>query len=481
MNKRFLLLSLVFMLVFMLVTPAHADAAPPEPPPGSNIDPDSELTQVRMVAETVTLTVSEDPVADNKTIAKTEAVFTMRNLGATEEKLNVRFPLSFLDGNSNGYGQFPEIQSIEVKVNGETVPTQREMQPYTIGEPNLGGPKPNRHEREEIPWAVFEVVFPPNQDVTIEVVYDVQGFGIYPYQAFKYVIETGVGWNGTIGSADVILRLPYETNKKNVWVEDVGTGYLAAWHPPAGGVFSGNEVRWKFENLEPTFENNMVFVVVTPSVWESILIEMENTSKNPNDGEAWCRLADLYQDVVDMSHYQLRSDASGIEIFESGVTAYEKCLSLLPDDPSHYYQYANLLWLDYFNQYLLGQPDTRNELGTMLQSLQTALELDPNFDEAKRLLADINFWIPEAVQQNEDGSFTLLGLTATPIPPTPWGGDATPTALPTPTVEFIATPTKIASPAPSEPTKTSNPLCGSAAMILLVFGLVTGFKRKTTK
>src|SRR5690606_26879186 len=93
-------------------------------------------------------------------------------------------------------------------------------------------------ERDEIPWAVFDVTFPPNQDVMIEVTYDVEGFGYYPYEVFKYVLETGAGWNGTIGSADVILRLPYEASDKNVWVEGV-EGYGPATQ---GGVFSGNEV-----------------------------------------------------------------------------------------------------------------------------------------------------------------------------------------------------------------------------------------------
>jgi hypothetical protein len=59
-----------------------------------------------MVAETVTLTVSKHPSNPQKAIAKTEAVFTMRNLGTTEETMAVRFPLSFFNGNSDGYGEF---------------------------------------------------------------------------------------------------------------------------------------------------------------------------------------------------------------------------------------------------------------------------------------------------------------------------------------------------------------------------------------
>ncbi len=472
MKKRLLALLLVFVFASIFITPVYADVAPPETPPGSNIDPDSESTQVRMVAETVTLTVFEDPAYKEGAIAKTEAVFTMRNLGDVEEKMNVRFPLSFFNGNSDGWGNFPEIESIEVKINGNTVSTRKEMQLRYSSEHSY-----SYNEREEIPWAVFEAIFPPNEDVIIEVVYNVNGFGYYPNEVFKYVLETGAGWNGTIGSAEIILRLPYEANKKNVWVEGV-TGY---GEPTSGGVFSGNEVRWKFEDLEPTYENNLQFIVVTPSLWKSILAETENTTKNPNDGEAWGRLGKAYKEIIRADKGWLREDASGVEMFELSRTAYEKSLSLLPNDPLWHYGYADLLWSHYyFGVYLASKPDTQNELPAILQSLQKALELKPDLQEAKDLLDSVRYSIPNAVQQNEDGSYTFLGLTATPPPPTPWGGDATPTALPTSTVQPVATPTKIASPTPSEPTKT-NPLCGSAAMILLAFGLVTGFKRKITK
>ena len=54
------------------------------------------------------------------------------------------------------------------------------------------------------------------QDVTIEVAYTVNGYGYYPYDVFKYILETGAGWNGTIGIADVIVRFPFEVSEKNV-------------------------------------------------------------------------------------------------------------------------------------------------------------------------------------------------------------------------------------------------------------------------
>lgn len=463
MKKVLHTLIVLLLLLAVLAQPAYADVAPPETVPGSNLNPGVESTQVRMVAEMVTLTVSQDPADENGAVAETRAVFTMRNLGTVEEKMNVRFPLSFFNGNSDGFGDFPEIDSVAVKVNGKSVSTRREIQPFLNSTSSY-------QERDEIPWSVFEVTFPPDQDVIIEVVYDVEGFGYYPYEVFKYVLETGAGWNGTIGSAEVILRLPYEANEQNVWIEGVD-GYGDA---TPGGVFSGKEVRWKFEDLEPTFENNLQFVLLTPSVWKKILAETENVKKNPNDGEAWGRLGKAYKDIITMSKGYLRTDPAGREMFELSRSAYEKCLALLPNDSLWHYGYAELLWAHYYwDLYLSSKPDDEGVLPAMLAHLRTALAIDPNNQLAKDLLLEIHYAMPGAVDLDGD-SYIYLGLTATPVPPTPWVVEATPTivpaeATPTPTATFT---TGVIPPNTPAPDTATNPLCGGAFLLPALFGMV---------
>ena len=461
MKKVLHTLIVLLLLLAVLAQPAYADVAPPETVPGSNLNPGVESTQVRMVAEMVTLTVSQDPADENGAVAETRAVFTMRNLGTVEEKMNVRFPLSFFNGNSDGFGDFPEIDSVAVKVNGKSVSTRREIQPFLNSTSSY-------QERDEIPWSVFEVTFPPDQDVIIEVVYDVEGFGYYPYEVFKYVLETGAGWNGTIGSAEVILRLPYEANEQNVWIEGVD-GYGDA---TPGGVFSGKEIRWKFEDLEPTFENNLQFVLLTPSVWKKILAETENVKKNPNDGEAWGRLGKAYKDIITMSKGYLRTDPAGREMFELSRSAYEKCLALLPNDSLWHYGYAELLWAHYYwDLYLSSKPDDEGVLPAMLAHLQTALAIDPNNQLAKDLLLEIHYAMPGAVDLDGD-SYIYLGLTATPVPPTPWVVEATPTFVPaeaTPTATFT---TGVIPPNTPAPDTAPNPLCGGAFLLPALFGMI---------
>ncbi|MCB0119726.1 MAG: hypothetical protein KDD72_11905, partial [Anaerolineales bacterium] len=106
-------------------------------------------------------------------------------------------------------------------------------------------------------------------------------------------------------------------------------------------------------------------------------------------------------------------------------------------------------------------------------------ELDPNLQEAKDLLNRISYSIPEAVGRNDDGSFTLLGLTATPIPPTPWGGPATEAAPPsTPqAVAVTQTLSSLTSP-PVETPGAQNPLCGSAFLLPALFGVAFVIKKR---
>ena len=470
MKKILPLLTILFVLVSTFPQmDARADAAPPEAPPGTTLLPGESITQVRMVAETVTLTIFKNPSDPQTAIAKTEAVFTMRNLGAQPETLAVRFPLSFFNGNSDGYGGFPEIPSITVKVDGKTVPTRREIQPFTSSEYSFP-------ERDEIPWAVFDVTFPPNQDVILEVVYNVGGFGYYPYDAFKYILETGAGWNGTIGKAEVIVRLPYEVSEQNLDL----TGQAGHGESSMGGVRSGNEIRWTFEDLEPTYLDNIQIVVVTPSLWEKVLNEKANVAKDPNDGEAWGRLAKAYKESAMMPKGWLREDRGGQELYALSREAYERCLALLPNDPLWHYGYADLLWAYYqYGIYFAGKTDTENILEKTLTALQTALALDPNNQQANDLLLEVSYQIPQAVQQNEDGSFTLLGLTATPIPPTPYGGFPTAIALPS-TPEPVSTPVLESTPAerPIEVFGVETPFCGSAALLPFLLGMVLVVKRK---
>lgn len=444
----------------------RADIAPPKTPPGSTLLPEDEGTAVRMVAETVTLEVSADPQNASRAIARTRAVFTMRNLGHVDETMAARFPLSFPDGSSDGAFEFPEIPSVAVKIDGLSVPTRREMQPPVEG----GGYR----ERDEIPWAVFDVTFPRSRDVVVEVTYTVAGYGYFPQTTFEYVLETGAGWNDTIGEADIIVQLPYAATDTNVFVEESNSS--SASTPEA--VLTANQVRWHFEDLEPTSQDNIEVILVAPALWESVLRETRIVEGNPKDGEAWGRLAKAYKEAARLPKGWLRDDPAGGELVDLSKDAYEKCLALLPEDALWHYGYAELLWAEYYWEARMSpRGDVDGLLPRALAELQTVLALDPDNSLAQDLLLEISLAVDGAVELNGD-NYVFLALTATPLPPTPYG-DLPTEVNATATVAAVTTPT--IRPATPEP-PARNPLCGAGASALLlpVAALVLTRRRRSS-
>ena len=172
----------------------------------------------------------------------------------------------------------------------------------------------------------------------------------------------------------------------------------------------------------------------------------------------------------------LRNDPAGLEMFELSKQAYEKCLALLPNDSLWHYGYADLLWARYYwDFYMVSKSDVESLLPTLLSHLKTAVEIDPNNQLAKDLLEEIYYSVPEALNIEGD-SYDYLALTATPIPPTPYGGF--PTETPQAATEPASTPSTSVTPTIDSATtevptpQAANPLCGSAFILPLLFGLL---------
>lgn len=452
-------LLLAFLILWLaLPAPARADVAPPGQPPGSNPQPGDELTQVRMLAETVLIEVQARAPEGSLGRALVTADFTMHNLGAEAETMAVRFPIAA----DSGFSTYPEILGLIVEVDGRTIPIRRTTGP----DPVYGG--------ADVPWAEFDVTFPPGADVLIRVRYTLEGSGEYPFIAFYYILATGAGWKGSIGSADVILRLPYEASLQNVIFEtEIG---WATTTP--GGVLEGREVRWHFEDLEPTQADNMQIALVMPSAWERALAERANLAANPDDGEAWGRLGKLYKEITFLRR-DYRRDAGGLELYTLSVEAYERAVSLLLDDALWHAGFADLLAFHALYAAYAGE-DVTAEAVRAMQEIQAALALKPD-DPKVREIADEIFWTfnghPfEGAVREEGGEYVFLWLTATP---TPRPSATAEEASPTPTVEPTATraPARTSAPPATSPAAPSAglPLCGGA---LLPLALLVARRRR---
>ncbi|MBI5965100.1 MAG: tetratricopeptide repeat protein [Chloroflexi bacterium] len=450
-------ISIIFLTCILLAFPSAvlADVAPPANPPGSNLQPGSETTQVRMVAETVLIDVRAD---NGLGTARITADFTMRNLGSESESMAVRFPITANDG----FGNYPEIKELVIKVDGQQIPYQR------VNYPDI------RYQDQDVPWAEFNITFPVGEDVAVQVAYNINGSGYMPFTAFYYILETGAGWKDTIGSADVILRLPYPGNAQNI-INNMQIGWSET---TPGGAIEGNEMRWHFDNFEPGPDGvvqNMEFDLIAPAVWQNVLKEQDNVTKNPNDNEAWGRLAKAYKNIFLMGK-GYRTDAGGEELYRLSIEAYEKCLAINPNDAQWHAGFADLLAnRSYWDSFSNGPT---SDAYRALDETHTALQLAPNDPKVLEIAENIHYMFQDGMAQTESG-YDFLWLTQTPAPnlPTPTVAPAfEPTSVPS-----TLTPTTVPEPIPAEPepvlpqSKPSLPICGSAALIGVIW---LGRKRK---
>jgi tetratricopeptide (TPR) repeat protein len=246
------------------------------------------------------------------------------------------------------------------------------------------------------------------------------------------------------------VRLPYEATPQNVLLSE-HTGWSQT---TPGAVLEGRDVRWQYTNLEPTQESNLEISIVQPSYWKKVLNELENTTRNPRDGEAWGRLGRAYKDIAFFSKGP-REDPEGEKIFELSRDAYIRCLELLPDDALWHSGYAELLLMHYNTTYW-DNPTENEDLLNAVREVQRALEIDPNTSKALELADELTWIAPEYVIKEGD-QYVFLAETATPAPTDlPAIATAIPTEL-SPTPEPTAAPA-LPTPIPASPTSTAAAL-----------------------
>ncbi|HSQ16397.1 MAG TPA: hypothetical protein VLM83_01760, partial [Anaerolineales bacterium] len=450
---RTILIGLILFSALLSPGQVRADIAPLQLPGGAALDPGDATTMVRMVAETVTLQVAppnQEPFIE----AQVSAEFTMRNMGDAVEQILVGFPLScdWCMVDETGYPE--EIDDLMVYVNTLQVATRRDELTFQSSSQLLS-----------VSWAVFNVTFPPGEDVFIRVTYTAGGTGedSNSYRTFLYALVTGAGWYDTIGSVDIIARLPYSANEQNTWFERSG---LTGDSPIIIPAISGNELRWHFEDLEPT--QDFELTIVHPWQWFSVQVEEENVRLNPQDGEAWGRLGRIYKQMLD-DHNSIRMDSVAEEIYARSVEAYEHATTLLPNDPLWHAGYAELLLKHLiFSIGFWETWDTRDEdllaLTRVVDEARRSLEIDPDNELALSIIDQVDFTFPGAVRIM-DGTVYYPILTSTAGISYAF---AQATSIPTITPRPTATPGVIA------PSPTASLVASNAANISPTSGKTEG-------
>jgi len=138
----------------------------------------------------------------------------------------------------------------------------------------------------------FTLMFPAGKDVQNHRFLHRRRVWVFPLRGFTVIYwKPGAGWKDTIGSIDLIVRLPYPVNHQNVdLTESSGYSETSPTLQSAAGSYAGIMITWN-----PLAKNNLQVSLVAPGVWQQILNEKANVIQNPTDGEAWGRLGKLYK------------------------------------------------------------------------------------------------------------------------------------------------------------------------------------------
>jgi len=458
-STSFLVFGLILVSVALLVPPSTSVRADvgiqPILPDGSNIQPDVE-TPIQMASERVVFyvrqatewdatSVTQNPMAYglqgpewNPTlifrlsVAEVSAVFTMTNPTSQAVSMTVWFPLaSALESEEweNHIGEVaPRIENFEVSVNGQPLA-------YEVSEL----PNPKGADAPLLPWASFPVTFPAGQDTLIEVSYliwaqeDITGVGM----SLSYIFQTGAGWAGSIGHAELIINLPYIASPETINVM------------PEGGQMDGCQVRWTWEDFEPGAENDFNIWLIRQERWEELETARMNVVIWPDDGERWLDLADTYRRLILGKYATL--PGFGETFYPLGIQAAQEALRLLPDDGRPHYQLA------FFYLAALPENPTRENLAPLLEELRlvagTANE------------GDIRDWIEYILSSEMWASLSEEWATQTAVAMQ---------QIPSETVAPLPALTTTLVPGPTVTPLAEVPSAGQNVVIILVVGLIGG-------
>ncbi|MGB8215639.1 MAG: hypothetical protein WCE68_18980 [Anaerolineales bacterium] len=470
--KKIMLLFLVilFMIPF---SSARADAAPPPAPGYGGITPfHYQSTEVQMVYERVEMDLQRIPNSDDPTILTNQvsvtARFVMHNTGKVEEKMQVVFPLESLNecldsnyevgGPEAGYYRIVD-GSFNVDVNGVPTPSV----PVTTESPDEG--ESQYCENATMNWAGFDVEFPIDKDVLIQVNYTMNNPSYDSLQALEYVLETGAAWKGPIGEAYIVMHFPYIASPDNI-----GPGTTPGYQ------FLYDEIYWSYENIKPTRNNNIFISFISPDVWQNMEELQSDVQIAPHDVDAWLSLANLYNGIGytytgddpegDITTSYKSEDRYDLYVGKHDDT-FQQAMAANPDSPDLPARWAALIW--YGGPVVFTQdPGLENYL---LSYLNRALALDPQNKIADDVLSqieanfsDFTFTPPATIPPTimlPPSATPLLAITGTPAI------TFTPTSTPSFTITSTPTITEASTIMPTF-TKTELPTLPPSVSITAV-------------
>jgi hypothetical protein len=269
-----------------------------------------------------------------------------------------------------------------------------------------------------------------------------------------YIFQTGAGWAGPIGQAELILNMPYPASAETLAGMPPGSLNLPYFISetqagiPSGGVLEGNQARWTWVDLEPGPEDDFSIWLIDLGKWQELDTARAAVQANLKDGQAWLDLASIYRSLSTTS-YNIPSIFS-TSYMPLGIEAYRKAADLLPEHPAPHAGLALLTLAPYMTD--------KNAPLEVIQSVQDEFNLARELEAKHPSLAE-EAGISSSMVEESLNTYFYNNATATAewaAWSTDWAKETDDAALletpsATPTQELTLTSTPIPSTTPQPP------------------------------
>jgi len=229
------------------------------PEPGGLVSPGDKTDQIRMKSEKVVFSVRPNDGTFAEFVAEcyahVTADFVMQNLTARAVTMTLFFPLHSTWDAAGFEGEeklgWAASRNVKVSVGGQEMPFTFKLLDLSADVQLLS--------------AVFDAAFPASGDTAIHVEYDVRAVHEpkSSFVSFRYMMQTGSHWAGTIGSGQVIFEFWQPVDSKSPFA------YVDDFFQVAGG-----RLEWDFADLEPDASHDIT-VTFEPAA-------LENWAKRPS-------------------------------------------------------------------------------------------------------------------------------------------------------------------------------------------------------
>jgi hypothetical protein len=221
----------------------------------------------------------------------------------------------------------------------------------------------------------------------------------------------------------------------------------------------GNQARWTWTDFEPGPQDDFSIWLIDPVKWQELEDARAAVQQNPEDGQAWLDLAEVYR-TLSLKAYNFPGIFSS-SYLAPGLEAYQKAVELLPEHPAPHVGLAMLSLAPYMTD--INAPS--EVMGLVQEELRIAKELEAAHPDLAEQ-SDISSWMLD-----DSLSIYFTNITSTAVSgamSTDWARETetaafllipsvTPTPEPSPTSATLPSPTpRPSSPTPATPAVTQS-------------------------